>query len=203
MTILFHSLFMSVRLTCGILPAVLALALLAASPARADDYDDVGALMRSGRMADALRQADAYLTNRPRDPQMRFLKGMIQRETGKIDEAMASFKSLTEDYPELPEPHNNLAVLYASRNDIDKARAALEMAIRANPEYATAHENLGDVYTRLSATAYARAQQLDPANTRLGPKISALLQIFGGSSASAPVPPASPAQPTPLRGKAP
>ena len=186
MTIRFQSLFVSARLTGGILPAVLALVLLGASPARADDYDEVGALMRSGRMEDALRQADAYLTNRPRDPQMRFLKGMIQRDTAKLDEAMQSFKSLTEEFPELPEPHNNLAVLYAARNEIDKARASLEMAVRANANYATAHENLGDVYARLAANAYLRAQQLGGANNLLEPKIKSLQQIIGSPAAVAP-----------------
>jgi tetratricopeptide (TPR) repeat protein len=39
------------------------------------------------------------------------------------------FTKLTDDYPELPEPYNNLAVLYAAAGQYDKARAALEMAI--------------------------------------------------------------------------
>ncbi len=142
--------------------------------------------MRSGRMADAITQADRYLQTRPRDPQMRFLKAMIQRETGKVEEALQSFKSLTEEFPELPEPHNNLAVLYAARNEIDNARASLEMAVRTNPNYATAHENLGDVYARLAANAYARAQQLDSANGALAPKLKLIQQIIGSPAITAP-----------------
>jgi tetratricopeptide (TPR) repeat protein len=49
---------------------------------------------------------------------------------------MAVFSKLTEDYPELPEPYNNLAVLYAQQKQYDKARTALEMAIRIHPGYA-------------------------------------------------------------------
>lgn len=157
-----------------------------AFPAVADEYDDVSALMRSGRMAEATAQADRYLQTRPRDPQMRFLKGMIQRETGKLDDAFQIFKSLTEEFPELPEPHNNLAVLYAARNEIDNARASLEMAVRTNPNYATAHENLGDVYARLAANAYARAQQLDGGNATLAPKLRLIQQLTSNPSSPAP-----------------
>jgi tetratricopeptide (TPR) repeat protein len=181
-----------------------------AFPAVADEYEDVSALMRSGRMADATAQADRYLQTRPRDPQMRFLKGMIQRETGKIDDAFQSFKSLTEEFPELPEPHNNLAVLYAARNEIDNARASLEMAVRTNPGYATAHENLGDVYARLAANAYARSQQLDGGNAALAPKIKLIQQLTASPSVAVPgaapgasAGPSSPRSTAPSKGNAP
>ena len=55
------------------------------------------------------------------------------------------------DYPELPEPHNNLAVLYAQKGDYELARDELEAAIGAAPDYAIAYENLGDIYARLAA----------------------------------------------------
>ncbi len=94
---------------------------------------------------------------------MRFIKGMILSEQGKSAEAINIFQKLTEDYPELPEPYNNLAVLHASAGNYDKARVALERAIRTNPAYATAHENLGDVYAKLASQSYDKAMQLaDP-----------------------------------------
>lgn len=176
---------------------VLMAALGASLPVRADDYDDVSALMRSGRMVDAMALADKYLANRPRDPQMRFLKGMIQRETGKGDDALATFRTLTEEFPELPEPHNNLAAIYASRNEIEKARASLEMAIRTNPDYATAHENLGDVYARLAANAYGRALQLNGANAALPPKIRLIQQVIGTPAATPSAAPTLPKGNTP------
>jgi len=94
---------------------------------------------------------------------LRFIKGMILSEQGKSAEAINIFQKLTEDYPELPEPYNNLAVLHASAGNYDKARVALERAIRTNPAYATAHENLGDVYAKLASQSYDKAMQLaDP-----------------------------------------
>jgi tetratricopeptide (TPR) repeat protein len=153
--------------------------------ALADDYADVKQLMRAGQQSLAMEKANAYLANRPRDPQMRFLKGVIQSETGKSDDAIATFTSLTQEYPELPEPYNNLAVLYAARSDFDKARTALETAVRANPSYATAHENLGDVYARLAAVSYSRALQLEPANKTLGPKLVLIREMFTPKAAGA------------------
>ncbi|MGH8806203.1 MAG: L,D-transpeptidase Cds6 family protein, partial [Polaromonas sp.] len=123
-------------------------------------------------------KADQYLASKPRDPQMRFFKGVIQTETGKTSEAIATFSKITEDYPELPEPYNNIAVLYAGQSQFDKARAALEMAIRTNPSYATAHENLGDVYARLASQAYSKALQLDGGNAGVPPKLALIRSLF-------------------------
>lgn len=152
------------------------------SVAHADDYTDVSQLMRAGKLPEALSKADQYLTGKPKDPQMRFLKGVIQRDTGKIADAIATFTHLTEDYPELPEPYNNLAVLYAGQSQFDKARAALEMAIRTNPSYATAHENLGDVYAKLASQAYNKALQLDASNPAVAPKLALIRELFSPTS---------------------
>jgi Flp pilus assembly protein TadD len=156
----------------------LATALYAPPSAFADDYADVTQLMRSGKPAEAMARADQYLAAKPRDPQMRFLKGVLQTEAGRTAEAMDTFTKLTEEYPELPEPYNNLAVLYAGQSQFDKARAALETAIRSNPGYATAHENLGDVYARLASQAYSKALQLTPTNTALQPKLALIRELL-------------------------
>lgn len=156
-----------------------------AAMAQADPYADVNRLVRAGQLNEALAKTDQYLATKPADPQMRFLKGVILTETGKSSEAIAAFLSLTQDYPELPEPYNNLAVLYAGQSQFDKARAALEMAIRTNPSYATAHENLGDVYAKLASQAYSKALQLDAGNTGAAPKLNLIRTLFSADSRSA------------------
>jgi tetratricopeptide (TPR) repeat protein len=153
-------------------------AALMASAAYADDYADVSQLARNGKYSEALAKADQYLSAKPRDPQMRFIKGVVQRDSGKTGDAIATFTRLTEDYPELPEPYNNLAVLYAGQNQFDKARTALEMAIRTNPSYTTAHENLGDVYAKLASQAYGKALQLDASNSAVPPKLAVIRELF-------------------------
>lgn len=151
---------------------------LCATAAYADDYADVNVLIKAGKLAEAQAKADQYLSGKPRDPQMRFIKGVIQTEAGKPGDAITTFTQITQDYPELPEPYNNLAVLYAGQSQFDKARAALEMAIRTNPSYATAHENLGDVYAKLASQAYSKALQLDSGNTGVQPKLALIRTLF-------------------------
>ncbi len=183
-------------------------AALSLSAAHADDYSDVNDLARSGKLTEAMAKADQYLAGKPRDPQMRFIKGVLQTEAGKPADAISTFIKITQDYPELPEPYNNLAVLYAGQNQFDKARAALEMAIRTNPSYATAHENLGDVYAKLASQAYSKALQLDGGNAGVQPKLALIRTLFSAepkgqkpaasNAASGPVttsPPAAPVRP--------
>lgn len=152
--------------------------------AQGDDYAEVNRLVQAGQLSEAMVKVDQYLVGKPRDPQMRFLKGVIQTESGKSTDAIATFAKLTEDYPELPEPYNNLAVLYAGQSQFDKARAALEMAIRTNPSYATAHENLGDVYAKLASQAYSKALQLDSNNPGVAPKLSLIRNLFAADARS-------------------
>ncbi len=164
--------------------ALTALVGTGAAQAQANDYAEITQLLQAGKAAEALTKADQRLSATPRDPQLRFLKGVAQAESGKPADAVATFTKLTEDYPELPEPYNNLAVLYANQNQLDKARTALEMAIRTNPSYATAHENLGDIYAKLASQAYNKALQLDAANaTSVKPKLALIRELFSADIA--------------------
>jgi tetratricopeptide (TPR) repeat protein len=178
-------------------------AALFAMSAHANDIDDINQLLKAGKQAQALTKVEQSLAAKPRDPQLRFLKGVIQTELGKPQDAIGTFTSLTQEYPELPEPYNNLAVLHASGGQFDKARAALEMAIRTNPSYSTAHENLGDIYANLASQAYSKALQLGGSSTSLQPKLTLIRELFtpGGKgatpAAAKPVAAAPAATPTP------
>jgi len=129
-------------------------------------------LVREGKTDDALEVLDVALRTAPRDPQLRFTRGVLLADQGKSAEATAVFEALVADFPELPEPHNNLAVMYAAAGDLDKARAALEDAVRALPGYALAHENLGDVYLRMAQRAWQRALEIDPASAGAGKRLA-------------------------------
>jgi len=167
------------RRPLSLLPASLLLVALLGAPAvHADEYTDVNRLISARQFPQALASADRYLAAKPRDPQMRFLKGVIQSETAQTAEAMETFAQLNRDYPELPEPYNNLAVLYAGQGQFDKARDSLEMAVKLNPRYATAHENLGDIHARLASQSYSRALQLNAANAALPPKLALVNQLL-------------------------
>ena len=145
---------------------------------RADELGDVQRLYYAGQAAAAMQRADQFLAADPKDPQMRFLKGVMLADAKRDAAAIAVFQALTEDYPDLAEPYNNLAALYAADGDYAKARAALEQALRTNPSYATAHENLGDVYAALAAQSYERALKLDPASTTVPPKLALVRKLY-------------------------
>lgn len=149
-------------------------------------------LFRQGQQAQALERVNGYLAAKPTDAQAHFLKGLILTEQNKYADATAVFQSLTEDYPELPEPYNNLAVLYAAQGQYDKARTALEMAIRTHPNYATAHENLGDVYAKMASQAYDKALQLDKSNASAQIKLTLMQELFSKSGMQCAKPPSGP-----------
>jgi len=98
----------------------------------------------------------------------------------------------------LPEPYNNLAVLYASQGQYEKARVALESSIRTHPSYATAHENLGDIYAKLASQAYDKALQLDSSNTGAKTKLAMISELIGSGARTGRAPartePAKPAE---------
>lgn len=150
--------------------------------AQSDDYQEASRLFRSGQQAQALDRVDNFLKANPKDARARFLKGLILTEQNKAADAIKIFTGLTEDYPELPEPYNNLAVLHASQGQYDKARAALEMAIRTHPSYATAHENLGDIYAKMASQAYDKALQLDKSNAAAQTKLELIKELFSGGA---------------------
>lgn len=130
---------------------------------------------------------------------------MILSEQGKSADAITVFQKLTEDYPDLPEPYNNLAVLHASAGNYDKARMALERAIRTNPTYATAHENLGDVYAKMASQSYDKAMQLLDSNQPAAPKSKLAMVRSLTPTTTAPLapPPAAPVMVAAAPGPAP
>jgi Flp pilus assembly protein TadD len=167
-------------------------------PALTTPYDGAFAAWRAGRADEALRLAEDGLKTDPRDPRLRFLRGVILSERGRADDAIAVFRAMTEDFPELPEPYNNLAVLQAQRGDWDSARAALEQSIRAVPGYALAHENLGDIHLQLAARAYEQAGRLDPRSASARDKLAMARELIVRVQARTPAtPPSASSNPRP------
>ncbi|MEI6319973.1 MAG: tetratricopeptide repeat protein, partial [Pseudomonadota bacterium] len=153
----------------------------ATSAVQADDLSDVHALVKQGNLTQATERLNAFLAKNPKDARARFLRGLILTEQKRPAEAIRVFLALTEDYPELPEPYNNLAVLYAAQGQFDRARQMLESAIRTHPSYATAHENLGDIYAKMASEAYDRALQLDRSNAGVQTKLSLIRELFSAN----------------------
>lgn len=175
----------------------LAAALLAGThTAFAGPADDAKSLMAQGQYAEALSKLDQHLSKNPQDASARFSRGLALVKLNRTNEAIKAFADLTRDYPQLPEPYNNLAVIYAQQGDYEKARDALEAALATHPSYATAHENLGDIYAALAGAAYNRALLLDQGNQGVRNKLSLISQLDHspiGAPGKAPVVAAKPA----------
>ena len=173
-----------------------------ATGAMADNVQDINQLFRKGDLNTALTRANQFLAKNPKDAQVRFLKGLILTDLGKSAEAIQVFTGITEDYPELPEPYNNLAVLYAAEGKYDAAKNALEMAIRTHPSYATAHENLGDLYARMASQAYDKALQIDNSNKTAQTKLSLIKEMMSGKPQPKAIASAANSRPAPAAAQA-
>jgi tetratricopeptide (TPR) repeat protein len=150
----------------------------------AGDLEEATRLHRDGASSAALQTIDSYLATHAKDAQMRFLKSVILADTGRPAEAAATLEEITQDFPDLAEPYNNLAVLRAATGDYARAREALEQALRLKPNYATARENLGDVYAALAGASYAEALRLEPARSGVEAKLARVRTISAPSRAA-------------------
>ena len=133
-------------------------------PAVRDNTPEIDASIAQKNWEASLTQLDARIASNPHDAQARFKRATVLAHLNRDDEAITAFTELTQLYPELPEPYNNLAALYAKHGRYTEARAALETATKVNPAYGLAYENLGDLYLRMANEAYRRAQGLGKAS---------------------------------------
>ncbi|MEO5348516.1 MAG: tetratricopeptide repeat protein [Magnetococcus sp. YQC-3] len=152
--------------------------------AKAGELDEIYRLTDEKKLDQAMKKLDAFLKEHPKDAEARFLHGLILTGKSQSDEAIRVFRELGADFPDLPEPFNNLAVLYAERGDYENARQALLNAVRILPDYATAHENLGDVYAKLASQSYMQALRVNGSNGFVSAKLDALKKLFAGQGTS-------------------
>ena len=196
---------MGFRLPMQKLLFALVLVFASLGPVSANMLAEAQDLFEAGKHEQAMSRVNDYLRTQPKSAEARFLKGLILVERGESAEAIDVFTSLTKDYPELPEPYNNLAVIHAAEGDYDSAREALQAALKTHPSYATAYENLGDIYAKLASEAYQQALELEKQDRgKLKVKLSLIGDLFTDESkakpqvvaAAKPVQPA--ARPTPI-----
>jgi len=154
-------------------------------PAVRDGTPEIDTSIEQKNWNAALTQLDARIAANPRDAQAQFKRATVLAHLNRDDEAIKAFIALTQTYPELPEPYNNLAALYAKHGQYTEAREALETATKANPDYGLAYENLGDLYLRLAASAYQRAQNLGHASGPTQQRLADIQKIISPPASSA------------------
>ncbi len=169
---------------CPALRTWIAAACLAAIAglARADEIGELRAMVARGELLPALERAQKAATANPRDAQMRFLQGVVLMDLKRDDEALAVFTRLTQDYPELPDPQNNIALLHARAGRLEPARLALEAALRNDPAHRLARVNLGQVYLMLAVQAWEQAASAGPLDTPVLRRLEAARALLGGTA---------------------
>ncbi len=172
-------------------PSLVLLLLGLATGIQAAPADEVRALMGRGDSLAALAAADRAVQAQPRDATLRFLRGVVLMELRRDDEAVQAFTQLTHEYPELPDPYNNLALLHARAGRLESAREALQSALLANPSHRAARANLGQIHLLLAAQAWDQAANASPPDAELQRKLQALRQLLASEAFSGP-PPAQP-----------
>ena len=143
-------------LACGVLAALVSLGAVSEEGA----FERARALATEKRYAEAWELLGPLLEREPSHAQGRLLHGVLRAREGRLGEAIRIFEALRREYPDMSEPHNNLAVLYALAGRLEAAREALLSALEQRP-VAVAYANLGDVYTGLARRAYERALEME------------------------------------------
>jgi Flp pilus assembly protein TadD len=133
-----------------------------------------------GDLTTALAQAQSAVRAKPDDAQLRFLLGVIHMDLKQDTQALAVFTALTERYPELPDPLNNIALLHARAGRLDEARQTLQAALRADPSHRAARSNLGQIYVMLAVQAWEQASAAAPADAALAQRLAAARALLAG-----------------------
>ena len=162
--------------------------LLACAIARADILTDVQNLAAKGDLAGALRATEAAAAADPRNTQARFLRAVVLMDLQRNAEALAAFTLLSQEFPELPEPYNNLALLQVRAGRLELARQALETALRNDPGHRTARANLGEVHLMLAVQAWEQAATVGPLDARLMRRLDAARALVASGSLPGAVP---------------
>ena len=129
----------------------------------ADATADIETLIQNKQWAQAQRLLQTELDRKApsaQSPQWRLLGSQVMAGMGQTQDAIKTLQALIQEFPELPEPYNNLGVLLAAQGNYEAANEALLSAIQARPNYKIALQNLGDLYTAMAQAAYTKAKGL-------------------------------------------
>jgi tetratricopeptide (TPR) repeat protein len=145
---------------------------------------EIEKLVKAQKYPEAIKRINELLVKNPRNVQLRFVLARLQIELMQYPAAQKTLIEITQQFPELAEPYNNLAALAANQGQWIEARDYLELALKLKPSYALASANLGEVYTRLAAKAYIDAAKQRSNQREYQRRATALLGILKTPQAS-------------------
>jgi tetratricopeptide (TPR) repeat protein len=166
----------------------------------------------SGQAAEAELEFKLLEQQYPQLPEPSFDLGIIARNGGELELAIAALRRATEHAPARAEGFDQLGLALRLAGRFGEARAAYEQAIQLAPDYAPAHRNLAvllDVYLGDATAAlpeFERYQQLVGEDRQLGGWLAEVRRRAAPRGAAQGEPAAAPqpaAQPAPKADEAP
>jgi tetratricopeptide (TPR) repeat protein len=145
---------------------------------------EIEKLVKAQKYPEAIQRINELLVKNPLNVQLRFVLARLQIELKQYPAAQKTLIEITQQFPELAEPYNNLAALAANQGQWIDARDYLELALKLKPSYTIASANLGEVYTRLAAKAYIDAAKQRSNQREYRDRATALLGILKTPEAS-------------------
>jgi len=148
--------------------------------------DSMQQLIVQQQYAKAIHSGEQTLRQSPNDSNTRFLTAYAYQMSGKTDRAIKMYEDLIRDEPQLPEPRNNLAMIFLEKGDYDRASQLLVSAINTRINYAIAYDNLSQVYKGIASEAYRRAisQTSEPAKYTHDIELTAITRLDNSSAGS-------------------
>ena len=137
-------------------------------------YAQAQSMAENGNPRGALKQLETRLSTHPEDSRAAYLKGLVLMQLGRGDEAERWYKMMQANFPDLPQPGNALAVIYAGRGDLPAAEAALRALLEKHPDHTSARVNLARLYVQMAQAEYEKALKDTPDNAMIARKLEAL-----------------------------
>ena len=151
-----------------------------------DPYSTIIEHQNNGRYNEALTQISTILADNKDDFRALLLKGNVNKLMGNTDQAVSIFKELIEQYPQMPEPYNNLAVLYADTGQTALAVETLQQVFSTSHSYSAAFNNLRNLYNEMASSAYREALDIKQKKSKKNSQYTLLSDTVVASKVSEP-----------------
>jgi tetratricopeptide (TPR) repeat protein len=125
--------------------------------AKANTLQEMQSEIDSEQYARAATTGLALLRQQPDNLRLQFLTALAFQKNNQPKQAIRYYQEIINTHPELPEPRNNLAIIYLQQGAYDEAVQLLIASLNTRPAYATAYKNLNSIYQGLASEAYQKA----------------------------------------------
>jgi tetratricopeptide (TPR) repeat protein len=156
----------------------------------ATPIEEIQRLIDQNSFSLAATTGDQILIEQPTNAKIQFLTAYAYQMDQQMNRAKELYEHLIQEYPELPEPRNNLAMIYLDKGNSDKASQLLIDALNTHSSYSMAYNNLGRIYRSIASATYRQA--VSESNQ---PVESPKIELIALSNLSLPDPPVIVTQP--------